>query len=223
MANELPRELRIVVRPYATALPLGFFSFGVGMLLLGGLGNGWLPTSQQHTVGILLAAFVFPLELVATVFAFLAREAFGATGLGLFTTSWLSLGLADLAGPPGVPSRAVGLYLLGFSFMVGCLAVAAFLGKPLIGTLLLLAAARGSLGGAWEFGAPHSLEYASGWIAVAIFAGAAYGGLAFLLEDVRKESVLPVFRLGSSRDSIEGDLASQLERIADEAGVRQTL
>lgn len=117
---DLPRELRIVVRPYATALPLGFFSFGVGMLVLAGLGNGWLPASEQHTAGLVLAAFVFPLETIATVFAFLARDTFGATGLGMFSSSWLTLGLADLTGTPGATSRAVGLYLLGFSFMVGC-------------------------------------------------------------------------------------------------------
>jgi succinate-acetate transporter protein len=220
---ELPQELRIVVRAYATALPLGFFSFGVGMLVLAGLGNGWLSAGDQHTAGILLAAFVFPLETIATVFAFLARDTFGATGLGMFSSSWLTLGLADLTGPPGATSRAVGLYLLGFSFMIGCLALAAFLGKPLIGKLLLLATVRGALGGAYEFGASHSLEDAAAWIAVALFAGAAYGGLAFLLEDLRKESVLPVFRLGSSRESLEGDLTAQLERIAEEAGVRQTL
>jgi succinate-acetate transporter protein len=220
---ELPRELRIVVRPYATALPLGFFSFGVGMLILAGLGNGWLPASEQHTAGLLLAAFVFPLETIAVLFAFLARDTFGATGLGLFSSSWLALGLAELTGEPGTTSRAVGLYLLGFSFMVAFLAVAAFLGKPLIGVLLALATVRGALSGAWEFGAPHSLEVAASWIAVALFAAAAYGGLAFLLEDVQKKSVLPVFRRGSSRDSLEGDLSVQLERIADEAGVRQTL
>jgi len=220
---ELPRELRIVVRPYATALPLGFFSFGAGMLILAGLGNGWLPASEQHTAGLLLATFVFPLELIATVFAFLARDTFGAAGLGMFSTSWLALGLAEMSGTPGAHSRAVGLYLLGFSFMVGRLALAAFLGKPLIATMLLLAGVRGSLAGAWEFGAPHSLEVVASWIAVALFGAAAYGGLAFLLEDVKKESVLPVFRRGSSRDSFEGDLAAQLERIPDEAGVRQTL
>jgi hypothetical protein len=141
----------------------------------------------------------------------------------MFSSSWLTLGLADVTGVSGVPSHAVGLYLLGFSFMIGCLAVAAFLGKPLIGMLLLLATVRGALAGASEFGAPHSLEVAASWIAVALFAAAAYGGLAFLLEDLRKESVLPVFRRGSSRESLEGDLTAQLERIADEAGVRQTL
>lgn len=89
--------------------------------------------------------------------------------------------------------------------------------------LLLLATVRGALAGAWEFGAPHSLAVAAAWIAVALFGAAAYGGLAFLLEDVKKVSVLPVFRRGSSRVSLEGDLTAQLEGIADEAGVRQTL
>jgi len=50
-----------------------------------------------------------------------------------------------------------------------------------------------------------------------------YGGLAFLLEDVQRRQVLPVFRRGSSRESIEGDLHAQLRELADEAGVRKTL
>src|SRR5690349_11309802 len=54
------------------------------MLILAGLGNGWLPASEQHTAGLLLAAFVFPLETIAVLFAFLARDTFGATGLGMF-------------------------------------------------------------------------------------------------------------------------------------------
>jgi succinate-acetate transporter protein len=141
----------------------------------------------------------------------------------MFSSSWLTIGLADLTGRPGATSRAVGLYLLGFAFMIGLLAISAFLGKPLIGVLLTLATVRSALGGAWEFGGPRTLEETAGWIAVALFAAAAYGGLAFLLEDVRKETLLPVFRRGSSRESLEGDLTAQLERIADEAGVRQTL
>jgi hypothetical protein len=40
---------------------------------------------------------------------------------------------------------------------------------------------------------------------------------------VRKESILPVFRRVSARASLEGDLTEQFRRIADEAGVRQTL
>lgn len=89
--------------------------------------------------------------------------------------------------------------------------------------LLLVSTVRAALNGAWNFGAPHSFETAAGWIAVGLFFAAAYGALAFLLEDVKKETVLPVFRRGSSKDSLEGDLIAQLARIDSEAGVRKTL
>ena len=216
-------EVRIVVRPYASSLPLGFFAFGIGMLLLGGLANGWLHPSDRHTVGLILAAFVFPLELLATVVAFVARDSFGGTGLGLFSTSWLALGLANMSASQDAVSRTVGLYEFGFAFAVGLLAVAAFAGKPLIGAIMLVAAVRSSLSGVHEWGGPAALYTAAGWLGVAIFAAAMYGGIAFLLEEVRREEVLPVLRRGSSKESIEGDLGAQLRQLADEAGVRQTL
>jgi succinate-acetate transporter protein len=217
------KNVRIMVRPIASALPLGFFSFGMGMLLLAGAGNGWLPVSEQHTVGLLLAAFVAPLEFTAAVVAFLARDTFGATGLGLFSSSWFAIGLADLTGVPGVLSRTLGLYEFGFAFAVAVLAIAAMMGKPLIGTIMLAASSRSALAGAYEWGAPKSVNTVGSWIALAIFAAAVYGGLAFLLEDVRQESVLPVFRRGASKESIEGNLQDQLRGVGQEAGVRQAL
>src|SRR5437868_9716447 len=107
-------QTRIMLRPVGSGLPLGFYSFGIGMLLLGCSAIGWIPVSEQQDVGRLLMAFVFPLELVATVFAFLARDTLGATTLGLFTTSWLALGWADLTAQPGSTSVALGIYLFRF-------------------------------------------------------------------------------------------------------------
>jgi succinate-acetate transporter protein len=217
------QNVRIVVRPIASALPLGFFAFGMGMLLLAGFGNGWLPISDQHTVGLLLAAFVAPLQFTAAIVAFLARDTFGATGLGIFSTSWFATGLVYLTAAPGELSRTLGLYEFGFAFTVAVLAVAAMLGKPLIGTIMLLAASRSALAGAYEWGAPKTVNTAAAWIALAIFVVAVYGGLAFLLEDVRQETVLPVFRRGSSKESTEGNLQDQLRGVGGEAGVRQAL
>jgi hypothetical protein len=37
---------RIFVRPIGSALPLGFFSFGVGMLLLGAAAIVWIPVAE---------------------------------------------------------------------------------------------------------------------------------------------------------------------------------
>jgi uncharacterized protein len=216
-------EVRVVVRPYASSLPLGFFAFGIGMLLLAGFGNGWLHASDRHTVGLLLAAFVFPLELLAAAVAFLARDAFGATGLGLFSTSWLALGLADMSASQDALSRTIGLYEFGFAFAIALLAVAAFGGKPLIALILTAAVVRSALAGIYQWGGAKGFDTTAGWIAVGIFAVAMYGGIAFLLEDVNKRAVLPVFRRGASKEALEGDLQSQLSQLGDEAGVRQTL
>src|SRR3954471_593840 len=98
--------VRIVVRPLATGLPLGFLSFAIGMLLLGGLEVGWVQTAEQPTTGILIAAFVFPLEFVAAIMVFLARDSLATTVLGLFATSWLAQGLIDVTAQPGTTSDA---------------------------------------------------------------------------------------------------------------------
>ena len=93
----------------------------------------------------------------------------------------------------------------------------------MIAVILGVSAVRGALAGVHEWGGPAWTWTTSGWLGVAIFAAAMYGGLAFLLEDVERRQILPVFRRGSSRESIEGDLHAQLRELADEAGVRKTL
>ena len=113
-------QTRIVLRPIGSGLPLGFFSFGIGMLLLGCSGIGWIPAGEQKDVGMFLIAFVFPLELIATVVAFLARDTLGATTLGLFTTSWLALGWFDHSSRPGATSVTVGIYLFGSRLRRSC-------------------------------------------------------------------------------------------------------
>ena len=105
----------------------------------------------------------------------------------------------------------MGLYEFGFAFAVALLAVPAFGGKPLIGAIMLTAAVRGVLSGVYEWGGPRSFDTVA-VTAVGIFACAMYGGIAFLIEEVRKQEVLPVFRR-SSKDSFEGDLGAQLRRL----------
>ena len=98
-------QVRVVVRPYGSPIPLGFFAFGIGMFLYAALGAGWVKPSDQHTVGMLLALFVFPLQIVATIFAFLARDGAAGTALGLFSTSWLAGGVLLATGTPGTLDR----------------------------------------------------------------------------------------------------------------------
>ena len=127
---------------------------------------------------------MFPLELVATIVAFLARDTLGATTLGLFTTSWLDAGLAL----PRVAGRAttsvtVGIYLFGFATAVVLLALISTLGKPFFSLLLLLSAARMVLSGYYEVGGAQSWERISGGVGIALCALAMYGGTALALED----------------------------------------
>lgn len=213
---------RIMLRPIGSGLPLGFFSFGIGMLLLGCSAIGWIPVLEQKNVGMMLMSFVFPLELIATIMAFLARDTLGATTLGLFTTSWLALGWADYASLPGVTSVTLGIYLFGFATAAFLLAVMSTLGKPFFSLLLGAATARMVLSGIWEVGGSHEWYKVSGGFGIALAALAMYGGAALGLEDARQGELLPLFRRGGAEQAFHG-YEEQLGRLEAEPGVRQQL
>lgn len=215
-------QVRIFLRPIGSGLPLGFFSFAIGMLLLGCFAIGWIPVAEQKDVGMTLMAFVFPLELVATIVAFLARDTLGSTTLGLFTTSWLTLGWLYLASPPGATSVTVGVYLFGFSAAVVLLALMSTLGKPFFSVLLALSAVRMVLAGVYESGGARSWDRVSGGFGIALCVVAFYGGLALGLEDARQRQVLPLFRRGGAHAAFQG-YEAQLARLESEPGVRQQL
>jgi uncharacterized protein len=213
---------RIVLRPIGSSLPLGFYSFGLGMLLLASSSIGWIPATEQHEVGMALMSFVFPLELTATVFAFLARDTLGATTLGLFTTSWLSLGWGLLEASEGAKSVATGVYLFGFATVALLLAAMSTLGKPFFSVLLSLASLRMVLDGYYEVGGTRPWSTAAGGVAIALTLLAFYGGTALALEDVRAQELLPLFRRGGAQRAFEG-YDEQLRRLEHEPGVRQQL
>jgi succinate-acetate transporter protein len=127
--------------PYRERPPARLFSFGIGMLLLGTQALTWIPLTEQKDVGMPLIVFVFPLELIATIMAFLARDTLGATTLGLFTTSWLTLGWVLFDSPPGRKSVTLGIYLFGFATAALLLALMSTLGKPFFSVLLTAAVA----------------------------------------------------------------------------------
>jgi succinate-acetate transporter protein len=222
-AERTPVETRIVVRPLATPLPLGLYSFGIGMLMLAAQSAGWVPVEQDKDVGLIVASFVFPLESAAAIFAFLARDALAATVLGLFSSSWLTIGLALILGPPGSTSAALGFYLVGFAAAVGTLGVLGLSGKPLLSLILALSTTRAIIDALYEFSGTIGIGRVAGYVAAAIAAAAWYAGTAMVLEDVRGTTVLPVFRRGSSRTAIEGGLGDQLGGVDSEAGVRRPL
>ena len=208
-------QVRVFVRPYGSAVPLGFFAFGIGMFLYAAYDAEWVKATDAKTIGLIFVAFVGPLEAIAAVIAFLARDTMAGVALGLFTGSWFLTGFATMNAQPGVLDAAQGYLLVAFTIAVLLLSVVAWLGQPLIALLLTVAAARGACSAAYELGAGSGYGRAAGWIALAIFVASIYGGLGFLLEDVTGKSVLPVWRIGSSSDAIEGSLADRKRALHD--------
>ncbi len=135
---------RIMLRPVASSLPPGFLAFGVGTVLLTALELHWVPLPQTRSLMllVLVLAFVAPLEILAGVFAFLARDSGAATGLTLLGAAWAGTALTILTGPPGVRSIALGIFLLTRAAAMSTLVIGSLPAKPLFGILLAVGACR---------------------------------------------------------------------------------
>jgi succinate-acetate transporter protein len=212
---------RIVLRPMASSLPLGFLAFGTGTILLTSLEAGWLPAAQGTVLMTMVLAFVVPLEALSGLLAFLARDVGAATALALLSAAWAAIALTMLQLPPGGRSPALGIFLLMLSAVMAVLFAAALRGKPLFGIMLAVGACRFALTGVFELAPNTAVEHASGWIGLPLAAFTLYGGLALLLEDSASRTILPLGRRG--RASLEGDLRRQIEHAELEAGVRRQL
>lgn len=214
---------RIVLRPIASPLPLGFFALGMGSTVLSSLQLGWVPAAQSSILLLLVLIFVVPLQLVGGIFAFLARDAGAGTALLLLGAAWAGTSVTSLDSPPGKPVVAQAVFLLALVPFVLALAGSAAQSKPLFAVLLGLTAVRFALTGLYEAGLGNALQVAAGWTGLGIGVFALYGGLALLVEDGKQRTVLPLFRRGKARESIEGDLREQLNEAQQEAGVRHQL
>jgi uncharacterized protein len=137
---------RIVVRPYASALPLGCFAFGVGNTLMSVYAFHWIGSSETRLMAVLLLAFVALLELIPCIMAFLSRDTGGATAMGVFSAVWVVQGIQFIIAAPHAPSVAMGMFLLMLAILLAMLAIVSFPGKPLLGILRLgcLGKGRGS-------------------------------------------------------------------------------
>jgi succinate-acetate transporter protein len=222
-ADDAARQVRIVLRPVASPLPLAFAAFGIGSLVFALQQLGVLPLQSVSSVNLLLTVFLAPLQLIAAVYAFWARETLAATGLSLLAATWPATLLVSQGLPPGATSPVLGAFYLALGGFLLVLAAPGLVGKPLIGLLIVVAAARFLVGGLYEELGTIGLERAAGILGLVITAIGAYGALALGLEDVRHATVLPVGRRGEAKVAFEGDLATQMEPLEHEAGVRRQL
>lgn len=218
-----PSNVRITVRPIGTPLPLGFFSFGLGNLLVVAWQMHWIPLAETRTMGLVLLGFAAPFQSFTGILGFLARDAAAGTSMFVFASSWIVTGLAMVATGNAQHVHVLAWYESGAAVVSLLLAVDAALSKPFLSTLLVLAAIRFGASAAFQFGAPHALSFIASAAGAVLVAFAFYGGVALLLEDMRHKPVLPVFRRGQARMAMTEGVDAQLANLAHEPGVREEL
>jgi uncharacterized protein len=214
---------RIFLRPMASPLALGFLALGGATIVLSGLQLGWFAPQESSYVTIVLMAFGAPLQLLTSIFGFLARDPASATGMGVLAASWFTIGLIKLDSAPAATSTVLGVFLVFAGSALLVPAIAATFGKLVPAIVLLTAATRFFLTGLYQLSTNPNLQYAAGIVGLVLLGVAFYAALALAIEDVRRKTVLPLLRVGAGRKAVEGSTEDWSEGLGREAGVREQL
>jgi succinate-acetate transporter protein len=203
-------------------MTIGMSGLAIASLVQSGFDLHWLARDQVHAVGLILVSVPFLLQLIACVFAYLARD--GATGaaLGTLSATWLGMGLIHLTSTPGSRSGAMGLLLLAAGGVLMLTAAAVALIKPLPGTVFALAGVRFIISGIHELGGSGTWSHAAGIVGLVILGLAGYCVLAFDLEGEMHRPVLPTLRRSRARAALSDVPEQAIDGVLTEPGVRQT-
>jgi succinate-acetate transporter protein len=215
-----PPGLRIVLRPMASPMPLGFYTVAIASVLVSALQLGIIGPGDQREVALLILP-AFAIQLIVGIACIAARDSIAATLMTSFAGTWLADALFYLYGKPGT-SGAVAVFFFTFFVFITMLAFAAR-PKAALFAVLLVAGPRFFVSGLAAASGNADLSKAGGALGFLLAAVAMYTAFALLLEDVRGHTVLPVGRSGPARDAIEGTIESQLSGYEHMAGIRRTL
>src|SRR4051812_10814054 len=220
----MERELhpRIVLRPVGHPLPLGFLALAVGSLVLSALQLGWIAPTEGRAAALTALGFTAPLQLLAAILGFQARDTIAGTGMGLLSGTWAVIGIALLTSPPGATSDGLGVMLLGAGLALSVPAIGA-VGKPAAAAVLGTAAARFALTGVAQLTGSTAWMRTAGLVGLLLALLALYAAAAFELEDVQHRSVLPLFRRGERQTAATSGPGGQADPLAGEPGVRAEL
>lgn len=212
---------RIFLRPIGSPLTIGMSGLAIASLVESGLALGWVPSSEAGQAGLILIAVPFVLQLLATIFSYLARDGAAGAAIGVLSTTWLALGLSHVTAGTARTTAVLGLLLVAAAGVLGLSALAVSAGKPLPGAVFLISAVRFALAGVYELTGAAAWQHIAGIVGLVVCAGAAYCVLAFELEGQQRRPVLPTLRRGRAQMTMRDGAAAQFEGVADEAGVRQ--
>lgn len=215
-------ESRVVVRPMGNPLPVGFLALMVATVALAMLQLHVVPPEQGRVVAAGILGLTVPLQLVACVLGFLARDPVAGTGMGVLAGTWAAVAFALLLSPPGATSSALGVLLL-CSAVAMCVPTAAATSKLAAVAVMGLSALRFAVTGVGQLTGSSAWLTVAGWVGLALGVVAAYAALSFELEDARHSTVLPLGRRGAGADTMTASTAEELASLPHEAGVRKQL
>ena len=215
-----PPGLRIMLRPMASPLPLGFYTIAIATIMVSSLQLGIIDPGERRNVAlIILPAFV--LQLIVGIACIAARDTIAATLMTSVAGSWLADALIYLFGTSD-KSAASAVLFFTFAGFVAMMATAAR-PKAALFAVLVVAVPRFFFSGLAAATGNEALTRTAGVFGYILAAVAIYTAWALLLEDVRGHTVLPVGRTGPAKQAIEGSLAAQLAGYEHLAGIRRTL
>ena len=204
-----PAATRVVLRPVASSLPLGFLALALATIPFTALQLGWVAPTEGRVAAIGAIAATVPLQLLASVFGFLARDVVAATGMGVLAGTWGTVGLATVTSPPGSVSPGLGVFLVtaGVCMLVPAAAAGA---KLVPATVMTLAGIRFAVTGAYQLTGSAAWKSAAGWVGLLLGIVAVYAALALALESTQKRTVLPLGRRRPAEEAGEPGVRDQL-------------
>jgi uncharacterized protein len=200
---------RVVLRPLATPLPLGFLALVLATTLFSAVQLGWVPPAQGRVAAYAALVATVPLQFLAAVMGFLARDPVAATGMGVLTGTWAVVGLTTLTSPPGGVSAGLGVFLVaaGVCMLVPAVSAGA---KPVPAAVMALAGVRFAVTGVHHLTASATWQVTAGWVGLALALLALYAALALELEGSHRRTVLPLGRRSPAAAAGEPGVRPQL-------------
>ena len=213
---------RVVLRPLATPLPMGILALAVATSVFGALQLGWIPATQGHVAGLTAVVLTAPLQLLASVFGYLARDPVTATGMAILSGTWAMLGLTTLLSPPGATSAGLGVLLL---VSAAAMLIPALVGMPKLAAagVMALTAVRFGVTGWYELTGASVAETAAGVVGIALAVVAFYSALALELEGAKRRTILPTGRRGPAAKAERGQKVFDSGELSREPGIRPRL
>jgi uncharacterized protein len=218
-----PPAARVVLRPLATPLPLGFLALVLATTAFAALQLGWIPPTQSRVVALTALVATVPLQLLASVLGFLARDPVAGTGMGLLAGTWAVAGFTTLTSPPGAASEGLGVVLVVAGLAMAVPAAVAAASKVVPAVVMGVAGTRFVVTGIYEMTGSAAWKTAAGCVGLALAAVAFYAALALELEGARERTVLPVGRRGAGAAAMAGQGPLDPADLVREAGVRPQL